>query len=206
MLEAQSRPSDLQASHDRAPSPPEDHPRSVSLSSPASVWVKADRLHTLIPRETARWKKLYRGGFGVEQGVRTPEARMGHAAPSGAEDRAGAAPRRPDDPASGGRGARQGPSCSPHGVAAATPLAAGARWRCDPPFSRHMGWRYPSYPAPKGLDVRLSLCHRPVIGARPVQVVARLVLFDLAVLGPPRDSSATRDSLPLRTRPGRLAW
>ena len=35
--------------------------------SPASVWIKADRLHTLIPRETARWKKLYRGRSGVER-------------------------------------------------------------------------------------------------------------------------------------------
>ncbi len=30
------------------------------------MWIKADRLHTLIPRETARWKKLYRGRSGVE--------------------------------------------------------------------------------------------------------------------------------------------
>ncbi len=35
--------------------------------SPASVWIKADRLHTLIPRETARWKALYRGRSGVER-------------------------------------------------------------------------------------------------------------------------------------------
>ncbi|MDP8962054.1 MAG: transposase [Actinomycetota bacterium] len=35
--------------------------------SPASVWIKADRLHTLIPRETVRWKKLYRGRSGVER-------------------------------------------------------------------------------------------------------------------------------------------
>ncbi len=35
--------------------------------SPASVWIKADRLHTLIPRESARWKKLYRGRSGVER-------------------------------------------------------------------------------------------------------------------------------------------
>jgi transposase, IS5 family len=27
---------------------------------PASVWIKADRLHPLIPRETLRWKGLYR--------------------------------------------------------------------------------------------------------------------------------------------------
>lgn len=40
----------------------------------------------------------------------------------------------------------------------------------------------------------------------PVQVVARLVPFDLPVPGPPRDPSATRDSLPLPARPGQLAW
>jgi transposase, IS5 family len=34
---------------------------------PASVWVKADRLHTLIPRGTLRWKKLYRGRASVER-------------------------------------------------------------------------------------------------------------------------------------------
>ena len=34
---------------------------------PASVWVKADRLHPLIPRETLRWKKLYRGRAAVER-------------------------------------------------------------------------------------------------------------------------------------------
>jgi hypothetical protein len=28
--------------------------------TPASVWVKADRLHTLIPRTTDRWKAIYR--------------------------------------------------------------------------------------------------------------------------------------------------
>lgn len=35
--------------------------------SPASVWIKADRLHTLIPRETPRWKSLYRGRAAVER-------------------------------------------------------------------------------------------------------------------------------------------
>jgi IS5 family transposase len=34
---------------------------------PASVWVKADRLHPLIPRETGRWKKLYCGRASVER-------------------------------------------------------------------------------------------------------------------------------------------
>lgn len=35
---------------------------------PASVWVKADRLHPLIPRETLRWKGLYRRRASVERG------------------------------------------------------------------------------------------------------------------------------------------
>lgn len=34
---------------------------------PGSVWVKADRLHPLIPRETKRWKGLYRGRASVER-------------------------------------------------------------------------------------------------------------------------------------------
>lgn len=34
---------------------------------PASVWVKADRLHPLIPRETKRWKQLYRGRTAAER-------------------------------------------------------------------------------------------------------------------------------------------
>jgi IS5 family transposase len=34
---------------------------------PASVWIKADRLHTLIPRSTLRWKGLYRGRASVER-------------------------------------------------------------------------------------------------------------------------------------------
>jgi Transposase DDE domain len=34
---------------------------------PASVWVKADRLHPLVPRETLRWKGLYRRRASVER-------------------------------------------------------------------------------------------------------------------------------------------
>jgi len=34
---------------------------------PASVWIKAERLHTLIPRETLRWKGLYRRRASVER-------------------------------------------------------------------------------------------------------------------------------------------
>jgi hypothetical protein len=35
--------------------------------TPASTWVKADRLHPLIPRETPRWLKLYKGCGAVER-------------------------------------------------------------------------------------------------------------------------------------------
>ena len=35
--------------------------------SPASRWIGASRLHTLIPRGTARWKKLYRLRGAVER-------------------------------------------------------------------------------------------------------------------------------------------
>ncbi len=34
---------------------------------PASTWVAADRLHPLVPRETKRWKALYRGRGSVER-------------------------------------------------------------------------------------------------------------------------------------------
>jgi IS5 family transposase len=34
---------------------------------PKSVWIKADRLHPLIPRETDRYRKLYRGRSAVER-------------------------------------------------------------------------------------------------------------------------------------------
>jgi len=34
---------------------------------PASAWIKADRLHPLIPRETMRWKTLYRRRASVER-------------------------------------------------------------------------------------------------------------------------------------------
>ena len=35
--------------------------------TPASTWSKADRLHPLVPRETARWSKLYRRRASVER-------------------------------------------------------------------------------------------------------------------------------------------
>jgi hypothetical protein len=34
---------------------------------PVSVWIKADRLHPLVPRETKRWGDLYRGRGAVER-------------------------------------------------------------------------------------------------------------------------------------------
>jgi hypothetical protein len=34
---------------------------------PASRWIGANRLHPLIPRETLRWRKLYRGRASVER-------------------------------------------------------------------------------------------------------------------------------------------
>ena len=34
---------------------------------PASRWIKADRLHPLVPRETPKWSKLYRGRASVER-------------------------------------------------------------------------------------------------------------------------------------------
>jgi hypothetical protein len=35
--------------------------------APASTWIKADRLHPLMPRESKRWKALYRGRSAVER-------------------------------------------------------------------------------------------------------------------------------------------
>jgi hypothetical protein len=35
--------------------------------SPASRWIKADRRHPLLPRETPRWRKLYKGRAAVER-------------------------------------------------------------------------------------------------------------------------------------------
>jgi Transposase DDE domain len=35
--------------------------------TPASRWIKASRLHPLVPRETKRWKSLYRGRAAVER-------------------------------------------------------------------------------------------------------------------------------------------
>ena len=34
---------------------------------PKSRWIKASRLHPLVPRETPRWRKLYKGRAAVER-------------------------------------------------------------------------------------------------------------------------------------------
>jgi transposase len=41
------------------------------------VWIKADRLHTLVPRSTDRWKTLYRQGGCVERGFGRLKAEWG---------------------------------------------------------------------------------------------------------------------------------
>jgi transposase len=39
----------------------------VGQCTPNSVWIKADRLHPLIPRETLRWRGLYKRRGAVER-------------------------------------------------------------------------------------------------------------------------------------------
>jgi hypothetical protein len=39
----------------------------TACAPPAPHWIKADRLHALIPRETKRWRDLYRGCAAVER-------------------------------------------------------------------------------------------------------------------------------------------
>jgi hypothetical protein len=57
----------LEALHDLASSSVRDSRCPTGECKPASVWIKADRLHPLIPRETLRWKGLYRGRASVER-------------------------------------------------------------------------------------------------------------------------------------------
>jgi len=47
--------------------------------APASVWVKASRLHTLIPRNTDGFKALYHQRGAVEREFGVPQAPVGHA-------------------------------------------------------------------------------------------------------------------------------
>ena len=39
----------------------------IGECKPASTWIKADRLHPLVPRETKRWRDLYRGRASIER-------------------------------------------------------------------------------------------------------------------------------------------
>ncbi len=64
---------------------------------PASRWVKADRLHPLIPRESERSSKLYKRRGAVEREFGPLEARMGAAPAPRPWPGPGAPPRRPDD-------------------------------------------------------------------------------------------------------------
>ena len=84
---------------------------------PGSRWIKASRLHTLIPRDSDRWRKLYRGRAAVEREFGRLEARMEPADHPRARYRAGPATRRPDDPRQARLRPRQGASRTAHGVA-----------------------------------------------------------------------------------------
>jgi IS5 family transposase len=65
----------------------------TSECNPASRWIKADRLHPLIPRETLRWKGLYRGRASVEREFGRLKHEWALAPAPGAADRAGPATR-----------------------------------------------------------------------------------------------------------------
>ena len=65
---------------------------------PKSTWVKADRLHPLIPRHTDAVQGALQQPWSRRARVRTAQARMVAAAAARAWDRARAAARRPDDP------------------------------------------------------------------------------------------------------------
>ncbi len=65
---------------------------------PASRWIKADRLHPLIPRETVRSRKLYSSRGAVEREFGRLKHEWAFAPAPSARDRAGSAPCRPDNP------------------------------------------------------------------------------------------------------------
>ena len=99
--------------------------------SPASVWLKADRLHTLVPRESARWPKLYRRRAAVERGFGRLKNEWG-LLPLRVPGLDRAAASGPDHPQAVGRGARQGPSRTARGLAR---LRLGHH-RSDAPMAR----------------------------------------------------------------------
>ena len=74
---------------------------------PGSVWIKADRLHTLIPRSTDRWKAIYRTRGGRGAGVRPAQERVRARPAAGSPHRAGPAPRRPHHPRPAHHGTRR---------------------------------------------------------------------------------------------------
>jgi hypothetical protein len=82
---------------------------------PASRWVKADRLHPLIPRETLRWGKLYANRSAVERAFGRAKHEWGLLPPR-ARYRPCPAPRRPHDARPTRLRARTGASRSARGV------------------------------------------------------------------------------------------
>ena len=72
----------------------------------------------LVPRETKRWRDLYRGPRGRRARVRAAQERVRAGTASRARPRARPAPRRADDARAAGAGARAGASSSARGVAA----------------------------------------------------------------------------------------
>ena len=65
---------------------------------PASVWIKADRLHPLIPRETPRFTAALPSPRRRRARVRPAQARVGARPASRPWTGSGSAARRPDDP------------------------------------------------------------------------------------------------------------
>jgi len=81
---------------------------------PASVWIKADRLHPLIPRETLRWKGLYRRRASVERAFGRLKNEWGFA-PLRVRRLERAASRRPHDPRPDFECAEPGAGCDARG-------------------------------------------------------------------------------------------
>ena len=104
--------------------------------SPASRWVKADRPHPLIPRETLRWRKLYKGRAAVEREFGRLKNEWALAPLRRPWPGSGPAPRRPDHPRRAllrpGGGARS----TARGVAVTSGSMRGALFYI-PRFIRH---------------------------------------------------------------------
>jgi transposase, IS5 family len=76
---------------------------------PASTWIKADRLHPLIPRGTNRWKGFYCGRTAVEREFGRLKDEMGTYSIEGAQGRASEAAPRSDDSHQAGLCVGEGP-------------------------------------------------------------------------------------------------